>query len=163
MTINITNIEKAKQEINNAAQAGVGGRGAGRWEKSATHKATPITVQAQEDNFNRKLLEYGKFQILLFPDKSNRRDKPKQLDSGLNHVMARIATKNKVAIGFNIKEIQNLNKKEKAIELGRLKQNIKICKKAKTKIKLINYKDKKDAQNFLLSLSASTQQAKEAI
>ncbi len=143
MIISEQNIEKAKQLIKKANP--------------------PIIIQAQDDKYNRKLLEYGKFQILLSPESGLRKDKLKTLDSGLNHVLAKIATKNKIAIGINLKEISKLSKTEKAIQLARIKQNIQICKKAKTLIKIINPENKKQAQSFLLSLGASTQQAKQAI
>ena len=163
--ISTTNINEARnliQKLNNAAQSGAGGRGAGRWGESATNQAAPIIIQAQNDEFNRKILDYGKFDILLFPDAEKRKDKLKQLDSGLNHVLAKIAAKNKIAIGYDLEKIRSLEKKEKAIQLARLIQNIKILRKAKTKLALINYKEKKDAFDFLISLGAATQQAKEA-
>jgi len=125
-------------------------------------KERPIIVEAQDNEFNRKILEYGRFDILLSPERLSKKDAPKQLDSGLNNVLADIATKNKVAIGINIEELSRLDKKAKAQRLGRIKQNIKICRKSKTQIKAINCKDKLDAFNLLLSLGASSNQAKNA-
>ena len=142
--INTTNLEQAKKQI--------------KQEKS------PIVIKAQDPEFNRKVLEYGRFNILLFPESNVvKKDKPKQLDSGLNHVLAEIATKNKVRIGIDLKDLRSMERKEKAIQLARIRQNIKICRKAKTKLALKNIKDKKDAFSLLLTLGASTQQAKEAI
>ena len=142
--INTTNLEQAKKQI--------------KQEKS------PIVIKAQDPEFNRKVLEYGRFNILLFPESNVvKKDKPKQLDSGLNHVLAEIATKNKVRIGIDLKDLLSMERKEKAIQLARIRQNIKICRKAKTKLALLNIKDKKDAFSLLLTLGASTQQAKEAI
>lgn len=142
--INTTNLEQAKKQI--------------KQEKS------PIMIKAQDPEFNRKVLEYGRFNILLFPESNVvKKDKPKQLDSGLNHVLAEIATKNKVRIGIDLKDLRSMERKEKAIQLARIRQNIKICRKAKTKLALLNIKDKKDAFSLLLTLGASTQQAKEAI
>jgi len=142
--ISTSNIEQAKNEIKKT-------------------KEKPIIVLAQDDEFNRKILEYGKFDILLSPERGKRKDSLKQIDSGLNHVLARIATKNKIAIGIDISGISKLEKKEKAKILEKIVQNIKICRKAKTKLKLINYKDRLGALSFLISIGASTQQAKEAL
>jgi RNase P/RNase MRP subunit p30 len=144
----------------------------------------PIIIKSQNIMFDRKILESGGFDILLFPtnktlykqDAASRvasnletrasyfqtKDHPKYLDSGLNHVMAKIAAKNKIAIGIDVSKLHSLSPKEKAIHLSRIKQNIKVCKKAKCKLSLLNYKDKKDAMNLLLSLGASTKQTKEA-
>lgn len=137
------NIEKAKQQIKKT-------------------KDKPIIVQAQDDNFNRKLLEFGKFDILLSIEQGDRKNKLRQIDSGLNHVLAKIATKNNISLGINLREIRNLSKSEKAKRLSKLIQNIKICKKFKTKIKLLKIKNKKNENGLLLSLGASTMQSKES-
>ena len=78
--INTNNIEQAKKLI-----------------KSSKEKS--IIIKAQSLEFNRKILEYGKFHILLSIESSiEKKDKPKQLSSGLNHVLANIATKNNIAM-----------------------------------------------------------------
>lgn len=123
----------------------------------------PVIVLAQNDEFNRKILEYGKFNILLSIERGKRQRTLRTIDSGLNHVLAEIATKNKISIGIDMEELRNLEKEEKANKLEKIKQNIKICRKAKTRLALLNYKDKKDAFAFLISLGASTQQAQEAL
>ena len=145
--ISTSNIEQARKEILSLV-------------KQNKH---PIIVEAQDDDFNRKILEYGKFDILLSLEKGNKKDKPKALDSGLNEVLCDIAAKNRISIGIDIEDIEKLEKKEKAQRLARIIQNIRLCRKSKTKLKIINYKDKKSAFSFLISLGASTQQAKEAI
>ena len=146
--INTENLEQAKNLIKKAVEA----------------KENPIIVKAQNPEFNRKILEYGKSDILLSIESTVRnKDTSKNLDSGFNHVLAKIAAKNNIALGIDLKEIQNLEKKEKATLLSKIIQNIKLCRKAKAKIKLLNYKDKRTAFSFLISLGASTQQATEAI
>lgn len=138
------NPEKAKQQI-----------------KKITAK--PIVITAQDDIYNRKMLEYGNFDILLSPEKNQEKDRLKQFDSGLNHVLAKIAAKNNIAIGIDLEEIQKLGKEEKAKRIARIRQNIRLCRKAKARIKIISAGSKEQAMAFLLSLGASTQQAKEAI
>jgi len=118
----------------------------------------PVIVKANSDEFNRKLLEYGKFQILLNPHQQGTKDKLKSLDSGLNHVLVKLAAKNKIAIGIDLANLTKLDKKQKAIQLARIKQNIKLCRKAKCKLVLFNSKDKKNAGALLQSLGASSQQ-----
>lgn len=140
--IETDNIEKAKRMI-----------------KETIEK--PIIIAAQNDNFNRKILEYGKFDILLGVEKGERKDSLRQLDSGFNHVLGAIAAKNGVALGIDIAEINGLGKKEKAERIARISQNLKICRKKGVKIKLLNYQDKKDTFNFLITLNASSAQAME--
>jgi RNase P/RNase MRP subunit p30 len=145
--INITNIEKAKQEI-----------------KKASHidKNKVIIVKAQSDNFNRKILEYGKFHILLSVESGLKKNKLRQIDSGFNHVLAKIAAKNQVALGLDLKEIKALPKKDKAERLSKITQNIKTCRKTNTMLVVLNSSSKKETLYFFLSLGASTKQAKEA-
>jgi RNase P/RNase MRP subunit p30 len=126
--INTPNIEKAKKQIKSSKP--------------------PIIVNAQTLEFNRKILEYSKIQILL------------ALTTPLNHIQAKIATKNNIAIGLDLQELRKLEKKQKAKRLETIKQNIKILRKAKTKIRLLNQKDFKNAQAFLITLGASSQQTK---
>jgi len=142
MIIQTSNLKKAKQLIKRAQ--------------------TPIIVQAQNEEFNRKILENGKLQILLSLEAKAGKNKVRQTDSGLNHVLAKIASKNNIAIGVNLKEIAKLEKKEKAERLAKIRQNIKICRKAKTKLAIFGA-NLKEAHNLLQSLGASTQQIKESI
>jgi RNase P/RNase MRP subunit p30 len=123
----------------------------------------PLIVEARDDNFNRKILEYGHFGILLGIEKGERKRSLRNIDSGFNEVLAHIAAKNKVTLGIDLEELRNLPKEQQALRLERIIQNIKLCRKAKTKIALLNYKDKKDAFAFLVSLGASTSQAKQSL
>ncbi len=147
--INEKNIERVKNEIKKLI---------GKGERN-------IIVRAQNLEFNRKILEYGRFDVLVGIEQSFDigKDKLKQVDSGLNHVLAKIAAKNGVAIGIDLEFLRGLEGKKKALILEKIIQNIKVCRKAHAKIKLLNYKDEKDAFGFLLSLGADTKQAKESL
>ncbi|MEM4259400.1 MAG: hypothetical protein QXS38_01385 [Candidatus Pacearchaeota archaeon] len=144
--IDTLNIEQAKNLI----------------KKEKHDKISPIIVIAKDDNFNRKILEYGNFDILLSPEAGYKERTLRQIDSGLNHTLASIAAKNKISIGIDLDKLKNMEKKEKALMIERIIQNIKLCKKAKVPLKILNFKDRKNAFAFLISLGASTQQAKEA-
>lgn len=122
-----------------------------------------IIVRGGDDDFNRKVFEMRGVDVLLSPEYGHKNDQLKQRDSGLNHVLCKIAAKNNIAIGIDLK---NLKKKgiEKAKWLGRVMQNIKLCRKSKTRMILFNNKmDEKETRSFLLSLGMSTQQAKETL
>lgn len=95
------------------------------------------------DEMNRKILEKEKIDILLIK-LSERKDKIKQRNSGFNHVLAILAGKKNIAIGIDLDEIINANKKEKVKILARLIQNIKICKKNKLKIIFLANQHQKD-------------------
>ena len=95
-----------------------------------------IIFSSNDDDLNRKVLEKEKINILLL-NQSERKDFMKQRNSGLNHVLAKIAKKNNVAIGINFDEIINSNGKKKSEILAKIKQNIKLCNKNKLKMKFI--------------------------
>src|SRR3989338_1588568 len=134
-----------------------------------------IVVRAKNDDFNRKILENKKVNILLSPESGTgiKHDKLKQRDSGLNHVLCKIAKQNNIAIAIDFSEIlkkQNEEKQEKgkkqlAEHLARIMQNIKLCKKSGTKIILMKKQGKNnyDLQAFLLTLGMPTNMAKIAV
>ena len=79
-----------------------------------------VVVLGGSDDFNRKVLEMKKIDVLLSPEYKHERDMLKQRDSGLNHVLCKIAKKNDIIIGI---DFNNLNKVvEKYAQ--RLKENI---------------------------------------
>lgn len=119
-----------------------------------------MITPAQDHAFNRKTLEQKKNIILLSPERHSRNDSLKQLDSGINTVLASIAKKNNNKIGIDLLALKKTPLHEKALYLARIKQIIEICRKTKTRL-FING-DKKEGAAVLLSLGASTSQAKEA-
>lgn len=126
-------------------------------------ESKPVIVLSQDNEFNRKIVEQGGFDILLSPERGDRKDGLRQLDSGLNEVLARIAKKKGISLGIDLAELVSLDKKERSVRLSRIKQNIQLCKKTGMSLKLVNYRDKRSAMAFLVTLGASTSQAKEAI
>ncbi len=144
MLITETKVEKAKQLV----------------KKSQDTRL--IIVQSQSPNYNRSLIEYGKFDYLLFPETPtelrNKKDRIKQLDLGFSSVIGRIATKNKVSLLIDLESIRKLETKQKALVLGRLKEIIKIARKTKTNIKIRGYNDAKDSNSLFLELGANSQQ-----
>lgn len=144
--INTSNLNEARKQIEKTKKEG-----------------KEVIVQAQDPEFNRKILENKNVDILLSPESHNRKDSLKQRDSGVNEILCRIAAKNRIKIGLNLEEIKKRKGKEKAILLARIKQNIMLCKKAGTEIKILGKYDKKDVFSLLLTLGASTEQAKRAV
>ena len=120
-----------------------------------------IIFYSDDDELNRKILEKEKINILLI-NQTKRRDRQKQRDSGFNHVLAKIAKKNNIAIGINLDELINSKQKEKII--ARIKQNIKLCNKNKLKMQFIGIKTKRniyDLKSLGLILGMPTYMTKE--
>lgn len=147
MIINTQNLNQARKEI-----------------QALKKEKKEIIVQAQDDAFNRKILENKEVDILLSPEIHNRKETLKQRDSGLNEFLCKLAKKNNIKIGINIKEIQKLEKKQKSKVIARIIQNIKLCNRTKTQIILFPKEKhkKQDILSFFISLKGSTQQAKDA-
>jgi len=100
-----------------------------------------IIFTSDDDELNRKILEKENINVLLL-NMEKRQDFQKQRNSGLNHVLAKLAKKKEIIIGINLDEIIKTSEKEKARILARIRQNIQICNKNKLKMKFI-YKNNK--------------------
>ena len=121
-----------------------------------------IIVKAQDEEFNRKILENPDVDILLSPEMHIRKDKLKQRDSGLNEFLCKLAAKNNIKIAIDMKELQKLEKKQKAKALARIIQNIQLCKRTKTQIILWpeNKYKKQGIMAFIKTLKGSTELGK---
>ena len=114
-------------------------------------------------DFNRIILENKKTNMLILSHE-NKKDKLKQRDSGLNHVLCKLAKQNSITLAFDLNELKKQHeKKSKALILARMLQNIKLIKKAKNKFKLLNYNNKNQAFSLLLSWKLPTDMAKMAV
>ena len=108
-------------------------------KKIKEYSGGKVVFTSNDDDLNRKIIEKLKINILLINQK-NRKDFAKQRNSGSNHVLAKIAKKNKIGIGINLDEIIESSKKEKSEIVARVKQNIKLCNKNKLKMEFISEK-----------------------
>lgn len=116
-------------------------------EKIKKNSDKIIIFSSNNDELNRKVLEKESINILLL-NQSFRKDKPKQRNSGFNHVLAKIAKKKNIIIGINLDEIINSKVKQKSEILARVKQNIKLCNKNKLKMKFISFKQKRNTHDL---------------
>lgn len=121
-----------------------------------------IAVLSQDEEFNRKVLEIKGINLFVINENLNQKDYMKQRNSGLNEPLCKLAAKNDIKIGVQLDEIVRKEEIEKARSLARLKQNIMLCKKAKTQLVFLGKNIDKMATRALLSvLGASTSQASE--
>ena len=97
-----------------------------------------IIILGTNDEINRACLEHKKTIALLSPEYSRRKDFINYRNSGLNQVLCKIARDNKKTIIESFSSILNADKKNKAIILGRIIQNEKLCRKYNVKFILRN-------------------------
>lgn len=124
-----------------------------------------VIVISKGDDFNRSILENNKVDVLVFREFNLRRDRLKQRDSGLNHVLCRLAKDNNISIGLDLNELTFRINKSDTEYLGRIIQNIRLCNKYKVKIVLSNISsiDKNSLIGLLESLGMSSSMANYAI
>ena len=105
-----------------------------------------VVYSSEDDDLNRRVSEKLKIDMLLI-SQGKRKDFMKQRNSGLNHVLAKIAKKNNIEIGINFDEIVSSNGFRLAEILARIRQNIVLCNKAKVKMKFVVL-EKKNERNI---------------
>jgi RNase P/RNase MRP subunit p30 len=108
-----------------------------------------LVIKGGKDKFNRMVVSSKYVDILLDPHLGKRRDFIHHRNSGLNQVLCKLAKQNNVAIGFSFSSI--LDSKDRGRSIGRIMQNIRICRKykvpivigsfAKTNVKTRNFTD----------------------
>lgn len=108
----------------------------------------------------RRLLESNKNIAITHLELNTSKDTLRSMASGLTPVLARIIAKQKNAIGIDLSYLSDKGKKEKAITLARIKQNIVLARKAHAPLALSSAH--LEEAYVLLSLGASTNQVKEA-
>ena len=52
----------------------------------------------------------------------------------MNHVLCKLARDNKIAIGINFGDILKVDGEKRAVLIGRIMQNIRLCRKYKVKM-----------------------------
>lgn len=86
---------------------------------------------------SRGIIEKAKPDIIFNLENARRKDFIYSRNSGLNQVLSKLAKKNEVIVGISVNNI--INNKNKNILLGRIKQNIKLCQKYKTKFVVASF------------------------
>ena len=92
---------------------------------------------------NRKSLMERNLDIMINPEKLALSQKEginlKQIGSGLNEVLCKLAHKNEIAIGFSLSQLLNAPDNLKPFLLARLMQNVRLCRKNKTKMVVASF------------------------
>lgn len=120
-----------------------------------------ILVRARNDDFNRKLLEQTKIQGIVSIELNENNNTIRTINSGFNHVLAKLAKKNNIKLVFDLEKIRNSKSISKT--LTKMKEIIMHARKNQIVLGIINYKDKKNALSLLQVLGASSQQVAQAV
>lgn len=133
-----------------------------RKELNQVDKTKNTIVVGKTDELNRKILEDGRANFLLFDKFSESNKKLKQRESGLNHILCKIAKKNNISFIFDFKLLLEKEDKKLSSNISAISQNIKLLKKQDIMFLFIGIKniDRTALKSFLLTLGADTQTAK---
>lgn len=134
---------------------------------SANAKNKKIVVMGSNDEVNRIAAEDKRVSVILHPEISRKEDFIHYRNSGLNHVLCRSMKNNGVAMGISYDSIKSLNGQKKAEAIGRIMQNIRLCRKYKTPIVLASFGKSPSSpytlKSFGASLGMSTSQLKDSL
>jgi RNase P/RNase MRP subunit p30 len=78
-----------------------------------------------------EVLEQSKADLVFGLENSSRKDFMHQRASGLNHTISKLARDKNIIIGFSLNQILKFN--DPSVILGRISQNIRICRKYNVK------------------------------
>lgn len=127
-------------------------------------------IIVQGGKFNKEILQNKKVDILLNPEKNPEKDFIHQRNSGLNQSLCKLAKKNNIAIGISFNEILRNKSIRRAILLGRIKQNIKLCRKYKVRMVFASFAEDvyeqraaKDLINFITCLGMTASEAESSL
>ena len=121
-------------------------------------------AEAKDYGTNRKLVETKRVKILVNPHINSNKDSLHFRTGGLDHVLCNLASKNNTAIGFSLDSLNN------PVVIGRVKQNIKLCRKYKVRMVFFTFAKNKyelrsvqDLLSLLRVLGMNGKEAKDAL
>ena len=141
-----------------------------------------IALVGGDDAFNRRALESLKIDYLVSPEGASReignkkleiriKDTLKQRDSGLNHVVAKIAAEKGVKIVIDLGEIRRLTSGiEASRKIARIMQNVLVCRKAGCSLRIASLAldksgivDVKGRQSFGVTIGMSSEEVRDCV
>lgn len=119
-------------------------------------------LHSEDYSLKRKMVEKKQIDILLNPHLLSSKDSLHYRRSGLDHILCNFMGKNNIAMAFTLKSFNNY------VEIGRLMQNIFLCRKYKVKVLFFSYAEniyemraKSDIVSLLIILGMSNKQIME--
>tara|TARA_Y100000294_G_scaffold45400_1_gene41930 strand:+ start:9001 stop:9606 length:606 start_codon:yes stop_codon:yes gene_type:complete len=100
-------------------------------------KNEKVFVVVRSSSDDRKIMEGSKAHMIFSFEDNIKRDFIHQRASGLNHILCKLANENNIIMGFSLSSI--LNTENKHVILGRIVQNIKMCRKFKVKTAIASF------------------------
>ena len=125
-------------------------------------------IAAKSSDSDRDIMEKQYADLIFSLEEASRKDFMHQRGSGLDNILAKLAHDNNVSIGFSISSL--LNSKNKNMIMGRMMQNIRLCRKYKTKMVIASFsaspyqmRSPHDIISLFAGLGMSSREAKESL
>ncbi len=125
-------------------------------------------VRTSEDD--RHTLEKTDADILFDIGIQSRKDFMHQRASGFNQVLAAIAKKRNKSIGYSLSTLMSMDKHKRPLMLGRISQNIMLCRKYKVRMMFFSLaitpyamRSPHDIQSVGISLGMHPKEAKDSL
>ena len=94
-------------------------------------------------NGDRKNFENKKVDIITGLEKEKKADHMKFRNSGLNHVLCKLAKENGITIAFSFNDVLKSKNMLRGQVLGRMMQNVRLCRKYKVRMMVASFAENK--------------------
>lgn len=119
---------------------------------------------------DRLAFEKSKPDLVFELEQAQKHDFIHQRASGLNHILCRLAKQNNVAIGFSFNSVLNSEGMLRAQIIGRMQQNIVLCRKFKCKTVIASFartplemRSPNDLISFFVTIGMHQKEAKDSV
>jgi len=136
---------------------------------SKAKKLAKIVIYKSIGN-DRHAIEKSKANVVFDLETIATKDSMHHRNSGLNQILCKLANKNNVMIGFSFSTILNEERMIRSQILGRLMQNIRLCRKYKVKTVIASFAEKPydlrscyDLKSVFISLGMHPEEAKDSL
>ncbi len=118
----------------------------------------------------RNFIEKGTIDIIYALEELEKKDKIHYRLSGINHVLSRLLHEKKITVGFSFSSILNAHGIKRGMLLGRMKQNVHLCRKYKVQAAIASFAESpyqmrspKDLISFGAILGMTPEEAKNSL
>lgn len=136
---------------------------------SKAKKLAKLVIYKSTGN-DRHAIEKSKANVIFDLGTIATKDSMHHRNSGLNQVLCKLATKNNIIIGFSFSSILNIEGIIRSQILGRMMQNIRLCRKYKVKTIIASFAEKpydmrpcSDLKSVFISLGMHPKEANDSL
>jgi len=130
---------------------------------------TKVVICKSPEN-NRSVFEKIRPSVVFELETLSKKDSMHSRNSGLNHILCSLANKNNILVGFSFSSVLDSEGIFKSQILGRMMQNIRLCRKYKVRTVIASFADGPykmrafhDLRSFFISLGMHPKEANDSL